>query len=94
LYSEAWRDAFRENKSLIHVDISHNNVPKVDMEIIAEGLKDNHTIMGIHVAGNAAYVDNQGFVIPSEELSKAESMITSKIKSDLKSATIKDPHRI
>ncbi len=64
------------------------------MEIIAEGLKDNHTIMGMHVTGNAAYVDNQGFVVASEELSKAESIIASKITSDLQSASIKDPLRI
>lgn len=79
MYSESWRDAFKDNKSLIHVDISHNKMLKIDMEIIAEGLKDNHTIMGIHVSGNAAHVDNQGFVVASDETYKADSMFTSKI---------------
>ena len=58
MHAEAWRDCFRENKSLVHVDISHNKVPKIDMEIIGEGLKENHTILGIHVNGNSGHVDN------------------------------------
>lgn len=48
MFAEAWRDAFRENKSLVHVDLSHNRMSKNDVEIIAEGLKDNHSIFGIH----------------------------------------------
>lgn len=48
MYAEVWRDAFKENKSLVHVDISHNRMTKVDVEIIAEGLKENHSIFGIH----------------------------------------------
>jgi len=58
MYAEAWRDAFKENKSLVHLDISHNRIEKVDVEIIAEGLKENHNIYGIHFAGNAGYIDN------------------------------------
>ena len=34
------------------------------MEIIGEGLNFNHTILGIHVKGNDAYVDSQGFIRP------------------------------
>jgi hypothetical protein len=32
------------------------------MEIIGEGLKSNHTIYGIHVKGNNAQVDSNGFI--------------------------------
>jgi hypothetical protein len=31
---------------------------------IGEGLKENHTILGIHMVGNEAITDTQGFVIP------------------------------
>jgi hypothetical protein len=43
---------FKENKTLVHVDLSHNNFKKLDCEIIDEGLKENHTIYGIHMMGN------------------------------------------
>ena len=40
-FSETWSEAFATNKSLLHVDMSHNHLNKDDVEIIAEGLKDN-----------------------------------------------------
>lgn len=43
---------FRENKSLIHLDISHNNFKRGDCDLIEEGLKDNHTLLGLHMVGN------------------------------------------
>lgn len=57
-FGEAWRDAFSTNKSLIHVDISNNKIELNDCEIISEGLKQNHSILGLHFRGNAGYVDN------------------------------------
>ena len=40
-FGEAWSDAFSSNKSLLHVDMSHNKLGQTDVEIIAEGLKEN-----------------------------------------------------
>ena len=40
-FGEAWADAFASNKSLLHVDMSHNHLEQNDVEIIAEGLRDN-----------------------------------------------------
>lgn len=40
-FSENWAEAFAANKSLLHVDMSHNHLDKLDVEIIAGGLKDN-----------------------------------------------------
>lgn len=34
------------------------------MEIIGEGLKKNHTILGLHVKGNQAELDANGFIQP------------------------------
>ena len=45
--------------------MSHNNIRLDDVEIIAEGLKDNHTILGLHFVGNDGDVDAKGFVNPS-----------------------------
>ena len=39
------------------------------MEVIGEGLKNNHTILGLHVKGNNADVDAQGFIVPESALS-------------------------
>ena len=42
---------------MIHVDISHNVLRLPEMTIISEGLKENHTIYGLHVIGNEAQVN-------------------------------------
>ena len=57
------------NKSteLIHLDISYNNINFVDSKAISENIKDNHTILGIHVDGNDMWVDELGFVYPIEK---------------------------
>lgn len=47
-YAERWSKMFRTNKSLIHVDMSHNHIKELDCEIIAEGLKSNHNVLGLH----------------------------------------------
>ena len=56
-FADAWAKCFKVNKTLIHVDISHSNLNWTQMEIIGEGLKKNHTILGIHVKGNQAEIN-------------------------------------
>lgn len=56
--SKSWADCFNANKSLIHVDISNNGIQWPEMEVIGEGLRTNHTLLGIHVNGNDAHVDS------------------------------------
>ena len=63
-FSEPWAKAFRKNESLIHVDMSHNNIRLDDVEIMADGLKQNHTIMGLHFIGNDGDIDVKGFLSP------------------------------
>lgn len=57
-----WADCFKENKTLIHVDLSHNNFKKTDCKVIAEGLKENHTILGLHMIGNEVDTNSKGFI--------------------------------
>ena len=53
--------------SLIHLDISHNNLNYTDCQLIAEKAKDNHQILGMHVDGNAMEIDCLGFLNPIEK---------------------------
>ena len=53
--------------SLIHLDISHNNIPYEDCKLIAEKSKANHAILGIHVDGNAMEINCLGFISPIEK---------------------------
>ena len=52
---------------LLHLDISYNNINALDGKAISESIRDNHTILGIHVDGNDMYVDEFGFVYPMEK---------------------------
>ena len=52
----------KQNTVLAHLDISYNSISEEDAVIIAEGLKSNHTILGLHVLGNACEVDPRGFL--------------------------------
>ena len=56
-----------KNTELLHLDISYNNINVVDATAISEHIKDNHTILGIHVDGNDMWVDELGFVFPIEK---------------------------
>ncbi|CAK9038705.1 Hypothetical protein (Fragment) [Durusdinium trenchii] len=40
--------------TLYHLDLSYNNLGPTSCEIIAEGLRDNHFLYGLHMVGNAA----------------------------------------
>ena len=61
-FGEPWSEAFAKNKSLIHIDLSHNHIGSTDVEIIAEGLKKNQQIMGIHFQGNDGEVNALGHI--------------------------------
>jgi hypothetical protein len=50
------------NMHLLHLDISHNQFKPEDSEAMADGLKENHTLLGIHTVGNHAEVDHLGFM--------------------------------
>ena len=56
---------FKEKSiTLVHLDISHNNLPAVDCEFLANQSKDNHIILGMHVDGNEMNIDALGFLHP------------------------------
>ena len=61
-YAEAFADLFAANKTLLHVDLSHNNIGSDDCAKIAKGLNRNHTMFGLHMVGNEVDVDALGFL--------------------------------
>ena len=81
--SKALSDAFKENRSLLHVDISNWNFWGEDIETINKGLTDNHTILGIHILGNMGTTDTLGYVHKSDEIDYAMWNIFTRIKPTL-----------
>jgi hypothetical protein len=52
----------------MHLDISHNTYSTAECRVIAEGLKENRTLLGIHAHGNDCEVDSRGFMLPKDEI--------------------------
>lgn len=59
-YADAWRNMFSKNQSLVHVDLSYNMIKQEDCAVLAQGLKNNHRILGLHFQGNLGYIDALG----------------------------------
>lgn len=55
---------FRETKALVHLDISKCELTASSCKLLAEGLTENKTILGMHVVGNEATVTHDGFLVP------------------------------
>jgi len=58
---------FEEGKVLFHLDLSYNSLSCAFCSILADGLRRNHTLFGIHLMGNAASVDDLGFIVPRQD---------------------------
>ena len=56
--------------SLIHLDISYNNLNFPDCKLISEKSKLNHSILGIHIEGNLMDINCLGFITPKEKEKK------------------------
>ena len=74
-----WSKALALNTTLVHVDFSFNNFKEHDIRIIGEGLKENHSILGIHLMGNEAKVDELGFVTPEKVMDAATCHVFTRI---------------
>jgi hypothetical protein len=75
--------AFRNNTSLVHVDISNCCFDGKDIEIMNEGLIPNHNILGIHMLGNMGQTDTLGFLHKSDEVDLAMATLFTRIKPTL-----------
>jgi hypothetical protein len=54
---------FAVNRTLLHLDISKCEFSAALCQILAEGLKENTTLLGLHLDGNEARLDSRGFMI-------------------------------
>jgi len=61
------------NSTLIHLDLSHNNNSSKELTELSNNIKDNHTLLGLHLTGNEAKVDGAGYI----NTFKSPLMITS-----------------
>ena len=71
------------NDQIKHLDISHDGFVIEDVKVIAEGLKNNHSLLGIHMIGNEAEIDALGFAKPVKSNKMAESHAMTRIAPDL-----------
>jgi hypothetical protein len=56
--------ALGTNKELTHLDISFNRIGPAECSVLAKTLATNHTLIGLHVEGNACVIDAEGFLHP------------------------------
>ena len=59
-----WGNSLAENKTLLHLDLSFNKIKYADTQVLADKIKKNHTIYGLHYQGNEGRVDSLGFIRP------------------------------
>ena len=70
-FALALSELFEKNEtSIIHLDISYNNLNFSDCKLIAEKSKLNHSILGFHLEGNLMDIDCLGFISPKEKEKK------------------------
>jgi len=55
---------FAEDSVLFHIDLSYNSLKARDCALLAERLRLNHTLFGLHIIGNEASMDDVGFIVP------------------------------
>ena len=69
---------------LRHLDLSFNYLSKEQCTVIAKGLAENHSLLGLHVLGNYATVDARGFLQPADVCQTEESNYFRRILSGKK----------
>ena len=70
-FASALGDLFNNKKcTLCHLDISLNNLDYVDCLHLEETVKENQTILGIHVDGNNMEIDELGFIHAIEKVNR------------------------
>jgi len=98
--AEDWSNAFLKNKTLLHIDISHNAFDSVEIETFRMGLDQNHTILGLHSAGNECFTDAMGFTVQNDHDGKetvediAMQSIFSRILPNLEQGVVKNQNKI
>ena len=74
--------------------MSHNHIALTDVEIMADGLKDNHHILGIHFIGNDGDVDAKGFVNPAIPWTVSQTSVLTRMQTGMKGGVVKDSRKV
>jgi len=64
--SASLANALELDDHLKHLDLSFNYLSKEQCTVIAKGLSENHTLLGMHVIGNYAMYDARGYLQPAD----------------------------
>ncbi|CAE7487860.1 Nlrc3, partial [Symbiodinium pilosum] len=67
--AKAISTVFRESATLYHCDLSYCCMDAASCALLGEGLRDNHSLYGLHIVGNAATMDADGFLTPQKNCS-------------------------
>ena len=51
-----WNLPTKECDTLFHLDLSYNSLSSADCEVFGEALKENHTLFGLHLAGEVVSI--------------------------------------
>jgi len=65
--ASALSDMLAKNDTLLHLDLSQNQLTTADCATISVGLAANHSVMGIHMTGNGGSIDAYGHLVPDAE---------------------------
>jgi len=55
------------NDSLHHLDISHNHIGKNEIEELGKSIKNNQSLIGLHLSGNEGNIDGCGYVKSTDD---------------------------
>lgn len=72
--AKAIASVLRESATLYHLDLSYNGMDAACCAAIAEGLRSNHLLFGLHMVGNAATMDAEGFLLPLDNTGLHQEM--------------------
>lgn len=74
---------FKKNQTLLHVDLSHNEITEEDGEIISVGLNKNHNLLGLHMTGNYVNTNPEGFLGKQKAHPASDSHIMTRLTESL-----------
>lgn len=64
--AKAMAQVFQESATLYHCDLSYCQLDAAACAALGDGLRDNHSLYGLHMVGNSAAMDADGFLMPME----------------------------
>ena len=61
-FFSVFAEVMEKQQSLVHVDLSWNRFNKEDSLLIAEAIRENHSMIGFHFDGNTGQIDEKQFL--------------------------------